>query len=520
MEQFTYKIGTDRQLFVDDYLVAETRRLKKTLHQPTKHSDNPLIVAAEGEKSPKDDIHPYGIYFQGSIVFDPEDELYKIWYGSYGYRYCYAFSRDGFEFTKPDLDVFDTQQPRNMVYWGAFPHEWIRDRYIVMQTVSVVLDEHCKNPDERFKLMCFQAAARQRPASFASSIHTAEATPDEIRQQVPSGCYTAVSADGIHWRPNRTPVLSKADDPLMSDTITLNYDPLKNRFMAFTKRHIVRGDGTGDQDTIQRARGISFSEDFVHWTRPISILYADDQDPRDMQFYRMNGWTYEGMYLGMIEAYHSSHTNPDKPLYRDVQLVSSRDCEHWFRSGNRQTFLPVGGPGTWDAYMLDTPSNGPFVKGDELWFYYGGRPKHHNYQPGYFMTDDRENAAIGLAVLRRDGYVSYDADAEAGTLLTKPFTFEQGRALHLNADARRGAIRVEVLTAEEDPKAELRMWGIKYGAAVKDFETETCQALTQDQADHTLAWKNGEDISSLKGRLIALRFHMQQASLFSWWITS
>lgn len=158
MEQFTYKIGTGRQLFVDDYLVAETDGLGKMLHQPTKHPDNPLIVASDGEKSPKDDVHPYGIHFQGSALFDPEDELYKIWYGSHGRLYRYAFSRDGFEFRKPDLDVLATERPRNVVYWGAFPHEWIRERYITLQTVSVVLDEHCKSPDERFKLLCFQTA--------------------------------------------------------------------------------------------------------------------------------------------------------------------------------------------------------------------------------------------------------------------------------------------------------------------------------------------------------------------------
>ena len=48
------------------------------MHQPTKPPNNPLTVASDGEKSPEDDIHRYGIHLQGSVLFDPEDELYRI----------------------------------------------------------------------------------------------------------------------------------------------------------------------------------------------------------------------------------------------------------------------------------------------------------------------------------------------------------------------------------------------------------------------------------------------------------
>ena len=68
------------------------------------------------------------------------------------------------------------------------------------------------------------------------------------------GYYTATSPDGIHWRCSDTPVLSKReDDPRMSDCNTCMYDPLGNRFIAFTKRHIPRGDSFGDQDIHHRA---------------------------------------------------------------------------------------------------------------------------------------------------------------------------------------------------------------------------------------------------------------------------
>ena len=76
------------------------------------------------------------------------------------------------------------------------------------------------------------------------------------------GYYTATSPDGINWKCNEESALSKeCDDPLMSDCNTCNYDPQMKRFIAFTKRHVPRGDGIGDQDVMQRARGGSFSTD-------------------------------------------------------------------------------------------------------------------------------------------------------------------------------------------------------------------------------------------------------------------
>ena len=183
------------------------------------------------------------------------------------------------------------------------------------------------------------------------------------------------------------------------------------------------------------------------------------------------------------------------------------------------TFTCIGGQGAWDAYLLDIPSNGPFLVGEELWFYYGGRHKHHNYHLDYFMTDDREEGAIGLATLRRDGFISYDAEDQPGTLLTKPFRFEQGNALHINARAPTGEIRVEIAGVREDSNAPLRDWGICYEDALDGYALPQARAFTGDSTDHRVSWPHGWDVSKLAGCLVALRFHIRRASLYSWWIT-
>ena len=42
------------------------------------------------------------------------------------------------------------------------------------------------------------------------------------------------------------------------------------------------------------------------------------------------------------------------------------------------------------------------------------------------FPQDEKFAAIGLATLRKDGFVSYDATMEEGVLTTKPILFELG----------------------------------------------------------------------------------------------
>ena len=129
----------------------------------------------------------------------------------------------------------------------------------------------------------------------------------------------------------------------------------------------------------QRALGISCSDDFEHWTKPHTCLTPDDYDDRSVNLYNMSGFVYEDMYLGFLELYYSDDNQPSElARAKDVQLITSRDGEHWWRAGDRKPFLsPSGVPGNWDAYMLDINSSGPISQGDELRIYYGGRAHHH-----------------------------------------------------------------------------------------------------------------------------------------------
>ena len=497
-DHYKCSIGNERHLFVDDALVQRTRNVAKRLHQPVKHPANPVI---RGDLPYEND---YAV-LHGTVLREP-DGRFRAWYLSGTGALAYAESEDGLAWRKPLLDRYRIDgSDTNVVYWTQHPELARRDEW-KFGGGSIMSDPGAP-PAERYRMFTFEV-----PLSDAA----------RERFRTGYGYYAISSPDGIRWPTEQSPVLTRRDDdPHMSDANACMYDPLRRRFIAFTKRHQVRPDAVGDQGVMSRVRGISFSDDFRAWTPPVNCLLPDDRDPRDVQFYRQGGWTHQGMYLGLLEIYHSDPDNPTQPLMRDLQLISSRDGELWWRAGGRRTFIPCGPVGSWDGQMLDLNAGGPIDVGDEHWIYYGGRAYPHEINDELFPWDGPRGAGIGVATLRRDRYVSYDAGPETGEVVTRLLRFERGTSLHVNArTGPDGFLRCEVLDSIERhgiPRRQLFWdWGI--GAPLAGFGAEACRPVTGDHLDAGIRWRGGRSIGELAGRWVALRFVMRDCSLFAFQI--
>ncbi len=103
-------------------------------------------------------------------------------------------------------------------------------------------------------------------------------------------------------------------------------------------------------------------------------------------------------------------------------------------------------------------------------------------------------AMIGLATLKRDRFISLTATgAEPGTILTKPFRLEGSR---LKVNGHGDSIRVEVLD--------------KTGRITHTAESDKLDALRWEPR-----WQDDRDLSSAKGKIIQLRFHLKNARLYA-----
>ena len=107
-------------------------------------------------------------------------------------------------------------------------------------------------------------------------------------------------------------------------------------------------------------------------------------------------------------------------------------------------------------------------------------------------------AAVCLAVLRRDGFVSLDAGGERGTVTTRPFRWAGARLLANVKTADGGRLRAEVLDGA--------------GKAVA-----ATHPLDGDRPRGELRWAQAPP-ASLEGQPVRLRFTLRRASFYSYWL--
>ena len=459
MEDMPVRLAGERQFFIDDYLVAASHNVRRSVHQPRKCEANPLIVPDRPWEGRRGSII-------GPVLRDPHSGEFRMWYRTHQGQFplagggesrealLHATSSDGLNWTKPELCLYSWQGSNANNIVGA-----------EMQMHSLFCEPH--DPERCYKALMITRGKRGKAKGVFN---------------------LATSPDGLHWTKDPEPIAFMSAKQAagyrgkqvgMGDTNSLLFDAKLGRYVWHTKVFIG---GT-------RARAMLESDDLRHWTSPRVVLCADSEDPADAQLYDMHPLPYESLWIAPLRVYRW------KEFKRvGIQLAHSRDGRHYARTANRQDFLPLGAEDAWDAdYNICTASF--YVDmGDELWIYYTGS---RNPARGY----DEWQHRIGLAVLPRDRFVSVDGPQNAGDLLTRPLDFE-GDTLHLNVDAARGRVRVAVLDES--------------GNELDGLGMEDCVGIEEDALDYRVQWKEGKGLGDT-GR-VRLKFELRQASLFSFWI--
>ena len=136
----------------------------------------------------------------------------------------------------------------------------------------------------------------------------------------------------------------------------------------------------------------------------------------------------------------------------------------------------------------------PVVMGDKLFFYYGGFDGLH---------DERTlRGAIGLAVLRADGFCSMSAGEGEGWLITRREPFREPVVTINGRTAKAGSISAEMVD--------------RHNRVLAGFSREDCVPFEGDSIAHTLRWKASRLPADPKAEDYKLRFWLKQAELFSY----
>jgi hypothetical protein len=452
-------IDTGRQLFVDDFLIAETS-LTRVYHQAQYHPETPVLKPDKPWETTE--RGPASMVFSDGVWYDPADRLFKMWYmAGYTEGTAMATSRDGIHWEKPTFDV-------------------VAGTNIVMRTrrgsTIVWLDSEEANPGRRFKMF------RQvfgRPPTFA--LH--------------------FSPDGIHW--SDTVALSGS----AKDRSTLFWNPFRKVWVFSLKEEMsyVRGDLPQPQNGRMRRYhehpSIVDGMDWVRSTLP-AWVGADALDPRredlklPAQLYNLDAVAYESLIIGLFTIFRGEPKDRAKP--NELVAGYSRDGFHWYRP-DRRALIPVSERhGDWNWGNVQSAGGVMLVVGDQLYFYVSGRA-------GVNGSEDSGVCTTGLATLRRDGFASMRAPAggAGGTLTTRVVRFS-GSRLFVNA-AVRGELRAEVLD--------------EAGRVIAPYSAERCEVVRGDKTLIAVRWKDGEDLSELHGKPLRLRFHLRDGDLYSFWVS-
>ena len=386
----TYRIAAAKgPYFLCDSRVVEDRWLvERFVVSPRRHSKNPLIVRE----------HPWegtGPHLGGSVLRDPEDGKFKMWYSvwnshayynhlPFSYNVCYAESEDGITWQKPPLGVFD--------YEGETENNCVRLGTDKTQNIDV-----CLNP---------------KPGAYPGkflAIHNQK-----------GGVFVSTSNDG------KTFTRLWPDNPAISyHSDTHNnfvFDEIRDRWSLYCRPRAWAG-------YHKRRVALQHSPDLQHWTHERTVLVPTETETPE--YYGMTVFRLGDLFWGVVQIY-------DKTTgFMHAELAWSGDGERWDFIPAHPPFVERGPDGSWDAGMV-LLADAPVLVGDEMRFYYGGFPLDHN-------TDQENVGSIGLLIAERDRLAGLRPNSEEpGFALTRPFVPGKRRIL-VNARIT-GELRAEVRT--------------------------------------------------------------------------
>ena len=423
------KIAKDaRQLFLDDQVVQRIEGLRRITNQATKSPNNPVVRRE----------HPWEQFramIYGTVLYDEQDQLFKMWYTCMPHNntqpavkingenrvpwvtlIAYATSTDGVHWNKPTLAQLDFNGTKhnNLVDVG-------RDN---VEGIAILPNQHSVDPARRWLAFFWEHR------SFRADDYEVPPYENPTDGDWDAGMWVAYSPDGLHWT-NHGRVISGGSDTHQ----TVVYDPDLQKYVCFNRL------GAGG-----RKIGRCDSKDFLNWSDAKRVFQGDEQDRPRTQVYGMSVVVYEGVYVGLPWLFY-----PDGVI--DIKLAFSRDGHQWQRPEDRSQVIVTGKAGSWDAVDFRM-GNSIVVRDDKIFIYYcaaaGGHPTgdvvakidkySHEYHQKY------RSMHIGLATLRRDGWVSLDAGPQPGKVVTRLLRWPGGK-LHVNVDAEEGELQVVVRDA-------------------------------------------------------------------------
>ena len=453
-------IGSRLEPFVDRYLLAGTRGAEPRLGTPVDAG-----TAIELNR-------PWEGAFCGYFTAIQDGGLYRMYYrgepsagkdGNPDEVTCYAESRDGAHWERPELGLYEVAGSRknNVVLTRLAPFS---------HNFSPLLDTRPGvRAEERYKAL--------------AGVHQ-------------SGLYAFASADGVHWRKWREePVLPSPKEFVFDSQNLAFWSESEQRYVCFFRSW--KKVGGVNYRWISRTT----SEDFLHWApreemsfggAPPQHLYTNQTSPYPRAphvYVGICARLFPGRQVLSEEQARAVHVDPG--YFRDCSdavLITSRGGTRYDRTFLEAFLRPGLGLENWVSRSNYPALNLVQTGAGEMSFY-----ANRNYgQPTSHLQRYK---------LRLDGLASIHAPAAGGEAWTRPVRFAGSRLVVNFATSAGGGVRVEL--QEES------------GRPVPGYSLAEADELIGDEIERTVTWKGRSDVGALKAMGVRVRFVMQDSDLYS-----
>lgn len=481
-------IGTDRQLFVDEFLIESTTCTRRW-HGPRAHPGNPVLLPSQDFEA--SDVDTYAMPFSGGVWWDPRAGHWKCYYYGGPNNFCVAFSNDGIRWTKPRLDLFG---PNNIVHSFA-------NQYHGHDSDTVWYDPADPDHSRRWK---WAATVLDEGASFWHQ---------ELR----------VSHDGLRWSTN--PV---AESGQILDRTTFFKDrrgkwvwsirDFQNTTPLTRYRRIWLQDtwGVGFWPALNnpenaRAKPLLWDRtDILERVRHDLATPARDIDNGGTplvvdtpSLYNLDGCAYESLTIfGRSQLDGNAPGYLGQPKFNYVKLGFSRDGFHYTHGYNREPVVPLSRVAqSWNYGNVQTIAPVVQVAPD-------GRVRMYVSGRSGVAGVSRESGvcSMGMFDWRRDGFCSMEFPSSGGELVTRPLQGDaSSNVLYVNADVGR-SLRVEVQDSTGRPLSSMTL--------------ADSEPMRGDSTATRMGWTARRLARPrMPATAFKLRFVGESAQLYSFWTT-
>ncbi|MCS6861393.1 MAG: hypothetical protein NZT92_13845 [Abditibacteriales bacterium] len=446
-------IGSRWELFVDDYLIEKMNGAALRLHSP---QDEGVVLQYD---------KPWEGRFCGYATVIKDGEVYRLYYrglpsagrdGSDAEVTCYAESKDGIHWTKPNLGLFEVNGTRenNVLLAGMAP--FAHNFCPMLDTRKGV------PPSERYKAL--------------AGTHE-------------SGLVAFVSADGVRWKKLRERAVF-TEGAFDSQNVPF-WSEHEQCYLCYFRTF---------KDGFRRIARTT-STDFLHWTKPVLMEYGDKPIEHLYTNQTHPYWRAPHIYVSIAARFL-----PGRRVLTEEQAKAIGVDPGYFDDCSDAVFMTTRGGNRYDRTFMEA-----FIRpgiGLENWV------SRTNYPAlNVVPINEREmsvyvnqnygqlTAHLRRYSLRTDGFTSVNAPYAGGEMVTKPLQFS-GRELVLNfATSAAGGIRVEIQDAAGKP--------------IPRYTLEESVETVGNEIERVVRWRLGSDVSPLAGQVIRLRFVMKDADLFA-----